>query len=371
MDMPKLYDREQVESILRQVKPEVRELAEYSSPPQGESMAKMNQNENPYDIPDSLKEVVLREMRYRNWSRYPEYNPWELREKIARRLTLNAEQVILGNGSNSLIYAAVTALVSAGDPIVLSPPSFSLFEMVANIFQAKTVSIPLNTDFSYDEEALLKAVASTKLSIFSSPSNPTGQTMDLRILEKILKRTPGLVLWDEAYGEFCEKTAVPLLSQYPNLLILRTFSKAFGLAGLRIGYLMGHPSLVKQIQKVNVPYNVNLFSLLVASRLLDIPQWVEIHVKKIIQERGRLFKSMSEIPGIKPFSSKTNFILFRVDNGLAVYQKLRELGIFVRDMGGYTELKNYLRVTVGTPEENDAFLKALEEIVEKEREIER
>jgi len=363
MGTPMLSGKERSDKILEQVKPQVRNLRGYVSPPQDRVVAKLNQNESPYDIPVRLKEKILKDLKAMPWSRYPEYNPNHLREKLAKRFGLTANQVVLGNGSNALIHVVVTAFLTPGDVVLLSSPSFSFFELVACLFQGSVVKVPRKPDFSYDREALLERASDAKLCIFASPDNPTGMAMDLALLEAILKKTRGVVLWDEAYGEFWGQSAVPLISRYPNLLVLRTFSKAFSLAGGRIGYLFGQESVVGELQKVTVPYNLNLFSVCAALCILEDSWWMESKIKKIIHERQKLFDFLNQIPKVKAYPSETNFILFWVPDGPIVLNQLKKRGVLVRDMGGYTELKNHLRVTVGTPEENAIFCHALQDIL--------
>ncbi len=362
MDTPMQSKKERVESVLKQLKPEIRGLSGYVSPPQKAVVAKLNQNENPYDLPFFMKEAILQEIKDLNWSRYPEYNPPELRKKIGERFNVNPDQILLGNGSNQLLYAVISAVVSPWDTIVISFPSFSLFELAGRIFQGRIISVPQKSDFSIDKDLLIKSLKDARLTLLCSPNNPTGKSIKLEFLKEFLEATSGIILWDEAYGEFGGKSAIPLLKDYPNLVILKTFSKAFGLAGLRVGFLIAHSEVAKQLQKINLPYNLNIFSTIAAIRLMETPELVEVHVKKIVVEREKLFNKMRRISGVVPFPSEANFILFRVADGIKVLRKLEEQGILVRDMSGYSVLKNFLRVTVGTPEENSIFLEALSKI---------
>jgi histidinol-phosphate aminotransferase len=325
--------------------------------------AKLNQNENPYDVPDEIKNDILDSMRRISWTRYPLYDPPPLREAIAKRFGLSADQVLLGNGSNQLLFTMGMAVIAPGDPVAVIAPSFSLFELVAGVFGGKVVASPLLADFTVDADNLIDASRSAKLMMLCSPNNPTGKTIPVEILESILKSTSGLVLWDEAYAEFAGFTAAPLLARYPNLLILRTFSKAFGLAGIRIGCLLGNPELVAEIRKVHQPYNLNLFSGLVAEKILERPDWVDDTVRRILKEREKLFSRMQGIPGVIVWPSEANFILFRVPDGKAMLKSLRNESVLVRNMGSYPMCENCLRVTVGTPEENDLFIESLKKLL--------
>ncbi len=358
------YKKESIESYIKAIKPEIRALSGYEAPSQGRVIAKLNQNENPYDLPSSIKKEILTEMEKSAWGRYPTYGSPVLQKKLAQLYKLKPDQVLVGHGSNQLLYATATATISPADPVVINPPSFSLFELITRIYGGRIVSVFQKEDFSYDTEKLLKAVQTAKLTMICSPNNPTGQVMDLSLLEKILEQTPGLVLWDEAYGEFWGKSAIPLIDKHPNLLIMRTFSKAFGMAGIRIGYLTGHSRLIGEIQKVIVPYNINLFNQIAAVRMLENIDWIETHVQKIVAERKLLFDKMKTLSGIIPFPSEANFISFRVPDGPGILNQLKERGILVRNMGSYFMMENCLRVTIGKPEENQAFIETLREITD-------
>jgi histidinol-phosphate aminotransferase len=363
MDMPMPSNSERLETALKQIKSEIRDTGGYTSPPQRKVLAKLNQNESPFDLPHSLKENILRDLCYMEWTRYPEHNCLALRAKLALKFELDPGQVVLGNGANALLFTVLTALIQAGDTIVTAPPSFSLFGLVGKIFQGRMVTVPLKPHFTYNRERLLQEVGSAKLTIFSSPCNPTGRCMDLKLLDALLRETEGMILFDEAYGEFHEESAVPMLAQHPNLLVMRTFSKAMGLAGARIGYLLANPRIAAELQKAAVPYNLNLFAIQAALRVLDIPQWTDQQIGKILEERRLLWDGLNGIPGVEPYPTDTNFILFRVADGPAVLKELEDRGVLIRDMGGYDQLKNCLRVTVGTPQENTLFLDALREIL--------
>lgn len=354
-----------VEKALGNIRPLVRSLKGYPAPQQGEMIAKLNQNENPYDVPAEWKDDILESMRSLEWTRYPVYDPPELREKLAARLGVDPDRILLGNGSNQILFLLGTALLSPGDRVVISPPTFSLFDTAARIAHGTVVAVDQNPDFSVDGPGVLAASESARLTFLCSPDNPTGHTVPLEFLEQVCGRAPGLVAWDEAYGEFRGETAVPLIDRHPNLVILKTFSKAFGLAGLRLGYLIGHPSVVAELKKVNIPFNVNLMSNLTALKLLDRPEWVSEQVARIVFERNRLTEALRLVPGITPFPSEANFILMRTPDGDAVFNGLKAEGVLVRPTEAHPLLKNCLRVTVGKPDENEAFLAALLRVVKK------
>jgi histidinol-phosphate aminotransferase len=360
MDTPMLSDSA-LANALNNIKPEIRNLNGYTAPPQGKVIAKLNQNENPYDIPPEWKSAIFQEIQQLEWPRYPQYSPESIRQRLAARFNVSADQILLGHGSNQLLYLMGSSVITPGDQVIISTPTFSLFELVMRIYQARVVNIP-KIEFGLDMERILEAARSARLTLLCSPDNPTGAAVPLEQLRAILEQTDGLVLWDEAYVEFGGDTALPLLGQYPNLLISRTFSKAFGLAGLRFGYIIAHPALLRELQKANIPYNVNSFTLTVVNTLLDHSEWMDEQVRKITSERQKLFDGMRKIPQIKPYNSEANFILFEVSDKRHVFEALKSQGILVRDVGSSPPLDHCLRVTVGTPEENAVFLKAMEKI---------
>jgi histidinol-phosphate aminotransferase len=363
MDTPMPYSKESLEPVLKNFKPEVIALPGYVAPPQEGFTAKLNQNENPYDLPDELKQEIFQTMQQTHWSRYPDYFNTAFRESLAEYWNVQPEQILASNGSNQMLYAIASALITPGDRALVSSPSFSLFDLVAKIHQGSLKKIDQNDDFSNDEDTLLNASQNAKLTFLCSPNNPTGRTTDFYFLKRLLEATTGLVLWDEAYGEFHGSSAVPMLKAYPNLLVLRTFSKAFGMAGLRVGYLLGNPALLSEIQKVCVPYNLNLFSRTAALILLNHSDWVDAHIQKIVDERDLLFEELERIPQITPVSSDANFILIKTPDASSVFNGLKSQGVLIREVENHPLLKNYLRVTVGKPEENKIFIDALKQVV--------
>ena len=363
MDTPTPSGSVSIERALLNIKPEIRKLAGYSAPPQGHVAAKLNQNENPYPLPEHVKFRILEEMKSLEWGRYPLNISPELTEKIAKKLNVASDQVLLGNGSNQLLFEIANCVLSKGDTVLLSPPVFSLNELIVTFAQANIISVMKKDDMNYDEPAFLKAAAKAKLTFICSPDNPTGLNVPLAFLEEVLRAAPGLVLWDEAYAEFTDQTAVPLIEKYPNLLVSRTFSKAYGMAGLRFGYIIAQKEITAELRKANIPYNVNLFTELAARTLLDEEAWMQNHVGLLIEERNRVFEAMKQIPGIHAFPSDANFILFEVDEAKKVLKALQSKGVLIRDMTSYPKLEKGLRVTIGTPEENNLFLAALKEVI--------
>jgi histidinol-phosphate aminotransferase len=327
-----------------------------------EAEVKLNQNENPYDYPCDLKEEVFRRFRARMWSRYPEFVPDSLRERLARHAGWRADGILVGNGSNELLQAVLMVLVRERTPVVLPAPTFTVYGLVARILGAGVVQVPLSPDMSYDPEAMLARGLETGagLIIICSPNNPTGSVFRQAALEGLLQRFPGHVLIDEAYFEFCGETAVPLLETHPRLIVTRTFSKAMGMAGLRLGYLMSHPDLAVQISKAKLPYNVNQFSLAAAEVALENIARFRPAIDAVLAERDGLGGELAAVPGVRVFPTGANFFLFELPvPPVPVFEALYREGVLVRDVSSYPSLSRCLRVTVGTPGENRRFIDAL------------
>lgn len=352
--------------IERSIKPEVRALRAYSLSPHRASI-KINQNENPWDAPSRIKEEVIRRFAQRKWSRYPDFVPTDLLERLADFAEWRPDGVIAGNGSNELIQALLMVTVERGKCVLICEPTFALYKQVATVLGAVVERVPLTSEFQYDFNALLRAVEDIQpdVIIVCSPNNPTGCVISESDLATLLARAQGVVVVDEAYHEFSGRSVVPLLGEHENLVVLRTFSKAMALAALRVGYLLSSPELVREISKALLPYNLNAFSQTAAVVALEMYE-IELQplVQKIVLERNRLFAELSVIDGLAPVESQANFMIVRsVLEPKMVFSGLLERDILIRDVSKYPMLGEYFRLSVGTPEENDLLLMALKEIM--------
>jgi histidinol-phosphate aminotransferase len=338
------------------------QLAGYASPPQEVMRAKLNQNESPFDLPELFKKAVLDEALTMSWNRYPFNDSPELKAALAKWHNLRAEQVLLGNGSNQLLQTLLSAVIEPGEKVLYFPPTFGLFELFTTIYGGGQLAMLQSPEKPFDLQQVLAVIKSEapKLILLCSPNNPTGQENSLAEIESICEIAPGLVFLDEAYGEFSDQNAIPLLKKYPQLIISRTFSKAFSMAGLRLGYILSSQQNIEQLRKANLPYNVNLLTERIALRLLADLSIMEKQTGFIKKERDWLKHEMRQIPNITVYPSAANFILFRCQDGKAVFRRLKEQGILVRDVSGYPLLSNHLRVSVGQHQENEWFLEALQ-----------
>lgn len=355
---------------LDKIKPRVRELKAYTLSPDRASV-KINQNENPWDAPEAIKGETLRRMSARAWSRYPDFAPVSLHYKLAAFADWRADGVVAGNGSNELIQATLMVTVGEGSRVLISEPTFALYRQVATVLGGEVLSVPLKEDLKFDVAALREAVERDEpdVVILCSPNNPTGCRVESGELEMLLNATRGIVVVDEAYSEFSGETVVPLLERHRNLAVFRTFSKALGLAALRVGYLLASPELAREVGKAVLPYNLNAFSQTAAEVAVELYESeLKPTVLRIVEERERLYEALRRVRGLAPVSSHANFMVVRSDiEPKRVFRELLARDILVRDVSGYPMLKNYFRVSVGTPEENDKLIAALEEIFGKEQ----
>jgi histidinol-phosphate aminotransferase len=347
------------------IKPEVRALRAYSLSPHRASV-KLNQNENPWDAPLRIKEEVLRRFTARNWSRYPDFVPTSLHERLAQFAEWKPDGILAGNGSNELIQAVLMVTMAPGKRVLISEPTFMLYRQVATVLGGDVESVLLTPDLKYDSEALLNTVEARQpdVTIICSPNNPTGCVIDEAALRSILRASRGLVVVDEAYHEFAEHSLVPLLHEHENLIVLRTFSKAMAFAALRVGYLLAAPALVREIGKALLPYNLNAFSQIAAEVAMEnYERELRPLVKQIIAERDRVFAALSGMDGLNPVPSLANFLIVKsATDPKRIFTDLLKHDILIRDVTGYPMLGEYFRFSVGTPDENDRLLKAIREI---------
>ena len=354
---------------LDKIKPRVRELKAYTLSPDRASV-KINQNEKPWDLPEAVKQETLRRMSARAWSRYPDFVPASLHEKLAAFAGWRADGVVAGNGSNELIQATLMVTVGERSRVLISEPTFALYRQVATVLGGEVLSVPLADDLKFDIAALREAIARDEpdVIILCSPNNPTGCRVEMEELSLLLDSTGGIVVVDEAYFEFSGQTVAPLLERHANLAVFRTFSKAMALAALRVGYLLAAPELAREVSKAVLPYNLNAFSQTAAEVAVEMYE-TELRptVRRITEERERLYDELKSIPGLAPVRSHANFMVVRTSvEPKRVFRELLARDILVRDVSGYPMLKDYFRVSAGTPEENDKLLAALREIFAKE-----
>jgi histidinol-phosphate aminotransferase len=350
---------------LNKIKPEVRALRPYSLRPDRATI-KLNQNENPWNAPAEIIEESLRRWQQRTWSRYPDFVPRALCESLAQFSGWSADGIIAGNGSNELIQATLMVTTGRASRVLISEPTFALYRQIVTILGGEIVSVPLNAALHFDLPRLKSKIEESRpdLLIICSPNNPTGCLLPREELEDLLDSFSGLIVIDEAYHEFSGQTVVPLLAGHHNLVVLRTFSKAMGLAALRVGYLLAAPELTREIAKAVLPYNLNALSQIAAGVAVEMYQSnLRPLVELICAERDRLYRELSTVRGLAPVVSQANFMVVRsAIEPRRIFSELLTRDILVRDVSRYPLLNDYFRVSVGTPEENDQLIAALQEI---------
>jgi histidinol-phosphate aminotransferase len=349
------------------IKPEVRGLSAYTLKHFAADV-KLDQNENPYELPAELKREVVNRVLHRPWGRYPEFVPAAMIKTLEKFTGWPGEGILVGNGSNELIQASLTVTLGPGRRIAVPQPTFTLYRLMAKTLQAHLTEVFLKPDsLTFDVDKLLEAARTSDVVVVCTPNNPTGDLLDRDALIALLETAKGLVLVDEAYHEFSEQSALPLLAAHPNLIVLRTFSKAMSMAGLRFGYMMAHPEIAREVYKAKLPYNVNIFTLAAAEIVVEHRAALDHNIARLIRERDRVFAQLQKRPPVQAFRSRANFILVRTARpARAVFDALYEQGVLVRDVSSYPLLDRCLRVSIGLPEENDRCLQALDRALETE-----
>src|SRR6266850_6024025 len=343
------------------VKPEVRGLTAYTLK-HFEAEVKLDQNENPHELPADLEREVMERVLSRPWGRYPEFVPVAVLKTLAKFTGWKEDGILVGNGSNELIQAALTVTLGPGRRVAVPQPTFSLYKLMATTLQSEVVEVFLNSEnMTFDVDGLVKAARNADVLVICNPNNPTGTLLETDAVVTLLKNAKGLVLLDEAYHEFSEQSARPLLEKHRNLVVLRTFSKAMAMAGLRFGYMMADPEIAREIYKAKLPYNVNIFTLAAADVVVERRAVLSQAITSLIRERDRVIGELQKRPALKVFPSKANFVLIKTGMpARELFEALYTKGVLVRDVSAYPLLDRCLRVSIGLPEENDRFLKALD-----------
>lgn len=345
--------------INKLIKPNIRSLRAY----QAEEILcriKLDANESPYSAISGQPSAVSFQKNLQVLNRYPDPQAASLRKLMAKDLKVKPQNILHGNGSDELISCLITTF---GGPVLYPVPTFSMYGIISQALGERKIEIPLDDKFDIDTDAFVKSIKrrNPKLLFLSSPNNPTGNCFSEDRILKIIRQSKGLVIVDEAYQPFSDKKSfVPLIKKYENLIVLRTLSK-IGLAGLRVGFMIAGTDIINEVNKVRLPFNVNSLSQKVAAEALQNKSQMRSDIRLIISERKRLFKELAGMDGIKPYPSDANFIFFNVEDGDRVHSGLLSKGVLIRNMKGVAE--GCLRVTVGAPAENAAFLKALKQIL--------
>ncbi|MFZ1082222.1 MAG: histidinol-phosphate transaminase [Candidatus Kryptoniota bacterium] len=325
---------------------------------------KLNQNESPFDIPADLKKEITEEFVRISWNRYPDVFSIKLPERFSEIYGLTVESFIVANGSNELIYTVEMSIVKDGTDVLIPQPTFYLYEKVAKILDGNLIKVFAKSDLHFDEQKILEQARRMKrgLVIISSPNNPTGKSAQNEFIIELLKSTDAIVLIDEAYIEFSQYYGtIELTKTYKNLVVLRTFSKAFSLAGLRVGYLVANPETAREILKVKIPFTVNPLSEFTALKLLEHRDIFKQRIEFLRQQRTAMINELRKLEGVNAIDSDANFFLFSTSSsaGELFEELLERKSVLVRDVSSYPMLEKYLRVNAGSKEESDYFIESV------------
>jgi histidinol-phosphate aminotransferase len=347
--------------IAATIRADVRALAHYPVA-LAEGWIKLDAMENPYPLPEGARQALAAALAAVAINRYPDGDAQALKTALRDSLRLDAQcALLIGNGSDELIQI-LTAAVAAPGAVVLAPePSFVMYRRNAVVARARYVGVPLAADFSLDVDAMLAAIERERPALvwLAFPNNPTGNLFDVAGIERIVRASPGLVAIDEAYYAFADASFLPRVLEFPNVIVVRTVSK-IGMAGLRLGYAVGHPDWIGELEKIRPPYNVNSLTQAAVPLLLAHADEFARQAAAIRSERTRVDRALAALPGVRTFATQTNFVLARVPDAAAWHQTLRNAKILVKNLDGWHPLlARCLRITVGTPAENDALLATL------------
>jgi len=354
------------ERLLRE---EVLALHAYHVPPSS-GMVKLDAMENPYALPQQLRDEIARLAADAAINRYPDAGAHSLKEKIRAVTGLpQGMDVLLGNGSDEIIQLLALAVAKPGATLLSVEPSFVMYKMIAAFAGMNYIGVPLTENFELDLHSMLNAIGRHQpaLVFLAYPNNPTGNLFDADAIAQIIAAAPGLVVVDEAYYAFASSSFMPMLARYPNLLVMRTFSK-LGMAGLRLGFLAGSKTWLGQLEKLRLPYNVGVLTQLVAEKLLQHHDVLLQQAEQIKQDRTWLYERLVGTVDVRAYASEANFILFHVAHAGQVFEGLKQRGVLIKNMNGaHNALADCLRVTVGTPEQNELFIRALQESIHQSK----
>ena len=343
------------------IRDDIRALSAYHVPASA-GMVKLDAMENPYGLPADLQAAIAARVGAAAMNRYPNPSAGALKQRLRVVMKVPAGmEIMLGNGSDELIQLLALAVAKPGAVMLGVEPSFVMFRMIAGFAGLRFAGVPLTKEFALDEAALLAAMRAHQpaLIFIAYPNNPSGNLFDADVIARVIAAAPGIVVVDEAYHAFAGASFMPRLGEFPTLLVMRTLSK-LGLAGLRLGLLAGRAEWLQQIDKLRLPYNINVLTQCVAAEVLQHEGVLDAQAAAIRGERARMLAALQKVPRVTAYPSNANFILFRVAAAGRVFDGLRQRGILIKNLhGGHPLLADCLRVTVGTPDENTKFLQAL------------
>ena len=356
--------------VVESLSPHVRSLASVEHVRVDPTLHRLQWNESPFDFPPELKEEVMQRLAQAEWSRYPvTLRPFDLIDRLAATLGVPADRIAMTGGSSDMIRVLFAALVQPGDAVVMPSPTFLLYRRNARLHGADLLEVPCDAerDFALPVDDLIVAARTNqaKVVVLCAPNNPTGTVFPVAHLAQLVEECGCPVVIDEAYQEFSGQDLLSLASRHANVVLVRTFSKAFSMAGVRLGYAVAAAPVISELQKVITAFPLSLFTEIVAAVALENRVRFMQGVAQVVAERERLAAALAELPGVRVHSSGTNFLLVRPNvPARPIFEHLfRAHHLLISDAGGYPELDNYLRISVGTPEENDLVVRGFRECV--------
>ncbi len=327
------------------------------------NLIKLDANENPYGPSPRAIEAVA---AYPYYAIYPDPDQTPLRRALSSYTGQPFERILCGNGSDEIIDLLMRLFIEPGDVVVESPPTFGMYSFNTGLVSGNIVAVPRDEDFHVDVEAVARAVTENhaKMIFLPSPNNPDGSVLARAQVVQLLE-LPAILVIDEAYAEFSGDSVIDLVGKYPNLVVLRTFSKWAGLAGLRIGYGIIPEPIIAHLWKIKPPYNINMAAQAAAIASVEDLDYLQANVRTIVAERGRVYAALQRIEQLRPFPSQANFILMRVrdHDAKALKVALEQRGILVRHYSK-PSLRDCIRISIGTPEQNDIVLQSLRELLD-------
>jgi histidinol-phosphate aminotransferase len=325
---------------------------------------KLHANENSFPLPPEILKQFEEVFKSTELNRYPDPDCGSLKQTLAKRLDVESENLAIGNGSDELIQILLQVFCDPGETVGFPDPTFAMYSIIAQGMGLKSQTHPLDDQWDFKAEPFLDTMKASQARIvfLSYPNNPTGNCFSAPEVQKVIENFSGIVVLDEAYHDFAGKSFLSELPKHNNLIILRSLSK-IGLAALRVGYAVADPVIINQIDKVRLPYNSNALSQKLTERLLNHFAPVQKQLDALIKERNGMIRELSKFKSLTVFPSDANFVLFREQDANALFKQLMESGILVRNLSGHPRLKNCLRVTIGTPDENKAFLEKMTHII--------
>jgi histidinol-phosphate aminotransferase len=333
--------------------------------PQVDVSVRLNTNESPYPPPEGFVEAFRTAVAAASFNRYPDRGAGQLRAALGRFLGQPAERIFCANGSNEVLQTILLTYGGPGRRAAVFEPSYVLHAHIANITGTEVVTGERRADFTLDptEAAAFVTAEAPDVVLLTTPNNPTGTVEPRATVEALLEAAPGLLVVDEAYADFAPWSALELVGDATPLVVVRTYSKVWSMAAFRLGFCVGPPDLVADLEKVVLPYHLSVPTQVAGTVALDFVAEMRARVEAIVAERERLTSALRAMDGVEVFSSGANFVLIRVGGAHAVWQALLDKDVLVRDFSRWRRLEDCLRVTVGRPEENDAFLTALKEVL--------